>query len=352
MKNYSNVALALIIASAIIIVVSCLFFNYQVSPVSKDDTEIIFNVAEGSTFSSIGGQLKDYGLIRSTSFYRLYIKLFTPSTLEAGYYKLNKNMSLREIIKELETGSKYNPDAVMLTIPEGKNMEQIATIVANSTNISEQAFLETVNDTELVDELIEQYWFLTDDIKNKDIRYALEGYLFPSTYELKDKDVDSKYIILKMLDQMKVVLEPYKEQIEESNYSVHELLSMASLVEYEAILGEDRPLVASVFYNRLAKGDKLQSCATLGYALGEFKLTYTYQDQHIDSPYNTYYYKGLPIGPVCMPSQASIDAAINPAISEYYYFMANVCDSENQKTYFSKTYEEHQEKVNKYLTCF
>ena len=329
-----------------------MFFNYQVSPISKDDTEIIFEVPQGSTFSTIGSKLEEAGLIRSSTFYKIYIKIFTPSTLEAGKYKLNKNMDLHEIIKALESGSKYNPDAVMLTIPEGKNMEQIATIVSENTNISKEDFLATVNDEDLIDELIQKYWFLTDDIKNKDIRYALEGYLFPSTYELQNKDVDSEYIILKMLDQMGKVLDSYKEQIEESEYSVHELLTMASLVEYEAILDEDRPLVASVFYNRLARGQKLQSCATLGYALGEFKLTYTYQDMQIDSPYNTYYYKGLPIGPGCMPSKESIDAAINPATSDYYYFMANVCDPENQKTYFSKTYEEHQAKINKYLTCF
>ena len=352
MKNYSNVALGLIILSASIIIISCLFFNYQVSPISKDDTEIIFEVPQGSTFSTIGSKLEEAGLIRSSTFYKIYIKIFTPSTLEAGKYKLNKNMDLHEIIKALESGSKYNPDAVMLTIPEGKNMEQIATIVSENTNISKEDFLATVNDEDLIDELIQKYWFLTDDIKNKDIRYALEGYLFPSTYELQNKDVDSEYIILKMLDQMGKVLDSYKEQIEESEYSVHELLTMASLVEYEAILDEDRPLVASVFYNRLARGQKLQSCATLGYALGEFKLTYTYQDMQIDSPYNTYYYKGLPIGPGCMPSKESIDAAINPATSDYYYFMANVCNPENQKTYFSQTYEEHQAKVNKDLTRF
>ena len=352
MKNYSNVALGLIIISASIIIISCLFFNYQISPISKDDTEIVFEVPKGSTFSSISSKLKEAGLIRSSSFYKLYIKLFRPSTLEAGKYKLNKTMSMHEIVKTLEEGSKYNPDAVMLTIPEGKNMKEIASIVSENTNISSTSFLEVVNDSSFLDEVIENYWFVTDDVKNQNIRYALEGYLFPSTYELQNKDVDAKYIILKMLDQMEKVLNPYKEKITSSKYSVHELLTMASIVEYEAILDEDRALVASVFYNRLDSNMKLQSCATLGYAIGEFKLTYTYQDMQTDSLYNTYYYSGLPVGPGCMPSLESIDAAINPATSDYYYFMANVCDPTSQKTYFAKTYAEHQANVKKYLTCF
>ena len=352
MRSYANVALGIVVVSAIVIVISCMFFNYQVSPVSNDETDIVFDVPTGSTFSTIGDKLEEIGVIRSSSFYRFYIKIFTPDKLEAGKYTLNKAMSMREIIKTLESGSNYNPDAVMLTIPEGRNMEQVASIVSNNTNVSANEFLEYVNDATFLDEVIANYWFVTEDVKQSDIRYALEGYLFPSTYELQNEDVDARYIILKMLDQMALELEPFKNDIENSEYSAHELLTMASIVEYEAILDEDRALVASVFYNRLDIGQKLQSCATLGYALGEFKLTYTNADMQVDSPYNTYYYAGLPVGPGCMPSRESIEAAIYPEDSDYYYFMANVCDPTSQKTYFSKTYAEHQEKVDKYLTCF
>ena len=237
----------------------------------------------------------------------------------------------------------------MLTIPEGKNMKEIASIVSENTNISSTSFLEAVNDSSFLDEVIENYWFVTDDVKNPNIRYALEGYLFPSTYELQNKDVDAKYIILKMLDQMEKVLNPYKEKITSSKYSVHELLTMASIVEYEAILDEDRALVASVFYNRLDSNMKLQSCATLGYAINEWKLTYTNSDFAVDSLYNTYKYYGLPVGPGGMAGEESIKAVIYPDDNDYLYFLANVFDANSNKTYYSKTYSEHQQKCLIYL---
>lgn len=342
----------MIIISAMVIVMGCLFFNYQVSPISKDTTEIIFEVPVGATYSSLGSSLKEIGLVRSELFFKMYIKLFKPETLEAGKYKLTKSMSMKEILETLESGSKYNPDAFMITIPEGKNMEQIASIIANKTNISESEFLKTINSSEFIDKVISKYWFVTEEVKNKDIRYALEGYLFPSTYELANKDVKVEDIAYKMLNQMEKVLNDYKDEIEGLKYNIHEILTMASIVEYEAILDEDRPLVASVFYNRLDSNMKLQSCATLGYAIGKFKLTYTYKDMQTKSLYNTYYYSGLPVGPGGMPSKESIDASIRPATSDYYYFMANVCDPTSQKTYFSKTLSEHNKKVDKYLTCF
>ena len=154
-------------------------------------------------------------------------------------------------------------------------------------------------------------------------------------------------ITYKMLDKMDEVLSKYKNDIKD--YSIHEILTLASIVEHEAILDEDRPKIARVFLNRLDTGMKLQSCATLGYAINEWKLTYTNSDFAVDSLYNTYKYYGLPVGPGGMAGEESIKAVIYPDDNDYLYFLANVFDANSNKTYYSKTYSEHQQKCLIYL---
>ena len=127
-------------------------------------------------------------------------------------------------------------------------------------------------------------------------------------------------------------------------------LTLASIVTMEVQNGDDQKMVASVFYNRLDANMKFQSCATLGYAIGEWKLIYSESDKQVDSPYNTYMYAGFPPGPGNNAGEESIKAAIYPAESDYYYFMADVC-GESPVTHFAKTYKEHVSNVNKYLTC-
>ena len=196
--------------------------------------------------------------------------------------------------------------------------------------------------------MIDKYWFLTDVIKKEGIRYSLEGYFFPDTYSiLKESKIED--ITYKMLDKMDEVLSKYKEEISNSKFNVHEILTLASIVEHEAILDSDRPMIAGVFINRLDKSMKLQSCATVGYAINEWKLSYNYKDLQTDSPYNTYFYAGLPIGPGNMPGELSIKAVLRPTKHDYYYFLANVNDKDSKKTYYSKTYLEHSQKCVKYL---
>ncbi len=326
------------------------FYFFMLSPVSKKSEEVLFEVKSGETYSSISDKLKENNLIRSTLFFKLYIKLNNIDYLEAGKYKLNKNMNIADIVKMFHEGSSYNPDAINVTIPEGKNISEIAEIISKKTLVDKNIYLTAWNSNTFIDNVIDKYWFITEDIKNKDIRYGLEGYFFPSTYELLNKDVSAEYIAYKFLDQMETVLNKYKEKIENSDYSVHEILTLASIVEYEAKFDEDRPIIAGVFYNRLDADWKLQSDVTVWYAIGEKKLSYTYDDLNTDSPYNTYYYAGLPVGPVNNPSEASLNGVLNPVESDYYYFIADIC-SEDNKTYYAKSYSEHIKNVEKYLTC-
>lgn len=326
-------------------------YNLQIGPVSKNATKVPFEVPKSSTYLTIADDLKEKHLIKDPFYYKLYIRLNHPKELQAGKYLLDETMGVKGIIEVLESGSNYNPDVVTLQVPEGKTIEEVAEYASEVTNNTKEELLSVWDSEEFVKKAMEEYWFVTEDVLNPDIRHPLEGYLFPSTYELSNKDVDAEYIAGKMLSQMGNVLEKYKADIEQSEYSIHELLTMASIVEYEAILDEDRPMVSGVFYNRLKEGMKFQSCATLGYAIDEWKITYSQKDLETDSPYNTYYYEGFPVGPGGMPSKESIEAAIYPTSHDYFYFMANVCDVTSKKTYFSKTLEEHEEKVRKYLTC-
>jgi len=206
---------------------------------------------------------------------------------------------------------------------------------------------EVLNDKEYIDSLIENYWFLTDEIKHPNVYYPLEGYLFPNTYTFEDKNVSVKEIFKKMLDEMDMRLSKYKTDIDNSNYSVHELITLASIAELEGITIEDRKDIIGVFLNRIKKSMKLDSDVTTYYALkvdmGERDLS----DKEFNT-YNAYNTRGpnmngkIPVGPVSNPSKDAIESAIYPNSHNYEYFVAD----KNRKVYFTKTINEHDKKVN------
>ncbi len=351
MKKYRNIALAMVIILTTLILSTCGYYNYMLKPVTKDTKIKEITIPARSSTTEIANILKDNNLIKDVNIFKLYLKINKINNLKASVYQLSENMGVKKITEIISEGNNYNPESIRVTIPEGKHITEIANIYAKNTNNSAQSLLEFWNNKDFILEMIDKYWFIEKDVLNGDIRYYLEGYLFPDTYEYSKKDVTPKEIAIKMLDRMDNILSKYKSEIEKSSYTVHQILTLASIVEYEAILDEDRPMIAGVFYNRLNSGWLLQSCATVGYAIDEWKLSYTYQDLRTDSKYNTYYYKGLPVGPGNSPSEKSIIATLNPAKHDYYYFLANVCDTTSKKTYYSKTNQEHEQKKAKYLTC-
>lgn len=346
MKKYVNIYKFVIVILVIIITVGCLSYNYGIGAVSKDSKEVVFEVSENSTYLSIAPLLKENNLIRSEVFYKVYVKIFNPDKLEKGTYVLNENMGVKKIIETLENGGKT--ETTSFVIPEGKHITDVADYISEVTDHTSEELLNYWENEEVIDKLIEKYWFITDEVKNENLRYNLEGYFFPATYEIYPNSTIEE-ITYKMLDKMDEVLSKYKNEIENSDYTVHELLTLASIVEHEAILDEDRPMIAQVFYNRLNRGIKLESCATIGYAINEWKLTYTSADLAVDSPYNTYKYYGLPVGPGGLPGEASIKAVLYPEEHNYLFFLANVFDSNSNKTYYSESYQEHQQKCLQYL---
>lgn len=342
-----SVKLTLIIVSAILLFVILCFSIYKIGTgkVSKDDTLKEIEITSGNTYISVSKLLKENNLIKSEFFFKIYVKLHKPTPLQAGKYELSEDMNIKEIVNVLSNGSSYNPNVVSITFKEGINMRNVAKIIADNTENTEEDVFVVLNDSNYLDELMKKYWFITEEVKNKNIYYSLEGYLFPNTYSVNKTD-NVKKIIEMMLDNMALKLSPYKDQIQSSTYTVHEILTLASIIELEAGNSNDRSGVAGVFYNRLKSGWSLGSDVTTYYgAKIELHERDLYQSE-IDE-YNAYNTRSsqmagrLPVGPICLPSLDSISAAVNPTISDYYYFVAD----KNKKTYFSKTYEEHAQTV-------
>lgn len=346
MKVWRNVMLAIVILTASVIVLSCSVYNYMISPVSKDQTLKEVVIEKGS-IESIGNILKENNLIRNTWFFKLYVKLNGVSNLKASTYKLSENMGVKKITKILMKGNTYNKEEISITFREGINMRKVVKLISENTNNKEEDIYALLKDNTYLDELISKYWFLSNDIKNTKIYYALEGYLFPDTYAFKNKDVSVKDIFDKMLLNMDSKLTPYKEEITKSKYSIHELITLASIVELEGASSDDRNGVAGVFYNRLNAGWTLGSDVTSYYgAKVDMNERELYRSELNDcNAYNTRCktFKKLPVGPIANPGIESIEAVLNPSKHSYYYFVAD----KNKKTYFTKTEKEHNQIITK-----
>lgn len=347
MKIFRNVALVLLIILSIFIIAIGVYFNINISPMDKDSNELIMVVIpSGTSTKGIGDILEKEGLIRNAHFFSVYSKIYKINDLKASTYELSPSMDLETIIKVLQEGNSYNPDALSITFQEGINMRKVAKIIADKTNNSEEDVFNKLNDQDYLDKLIATYWFLSEDIKNNDIYYSLEGYLYPETYFLENKDASVEDIFKLMLEQTDKVLTPLRSKIEEENITVHELLTLASIVELEGVTTEDRQNIASVFYNRLDSNMSLGSDVTTYYA---FKVEMNERDLRTDeiNTYNPYNTRGpqmegkIPVGPVSNPSIDSIEAVLNHKDTDYLYFVAD----KNRKVHFTKTYAEHEAKI-------
>ena len=334
-------------AIALIILGSIVLYNMNLRAVSAKSVDVDFMVESGSNYYKVASKLKKEGLIRSELCFKLYIKFNKVSAIEAGTYKLNKNMSVKEIISVFSKGNTYNPDAIVITFKEGKNMRDIVKTISEHTNNTETDIYAKLKDKEYLNNIIKKYWFVNEEILSDDIYYSLEGYLYPNTYEFQNEDVTIEEIFDVMLEEMDKKLSQYKTDILSNKYSIHEILTLASIVELEGARSNDTAGIAAVFYNRLNSGMSLGSDVTTYYAakidMSERDL---YQAEITDrNNYNTrsdYLAGKLPIGPIANPSIESIKAVLYPESNDYYYFVSDI----NGKTYFSKTYQEHLQTRN------
>ncbi len=320
---------------------SCLiYYNIQISPVSNDDATVEIEIGTGTSTSMIGDILIENNLIRDKFVFSVYIKLNNIDGLQAGTYQLSEAMSLSEILDYLSKGVVYG-DSTLITFKEGWTLERIGQELEKSTLITTESFLDKMSDDDYILSLIDEYWFLDEVIMDSDIYYPLEGYLFPETYAISDM-VEEEDVIKIMLDQMNLVLSEVRGSISESKFTVHEILSLASMIELEGVDEETRNKISGVFYNRLEDGWSLGSDVTTCYGVG---ASLSDCNDNIDynayTPYNTRSIEmagKLPIGPICSPGLESITASLFPDESDNYYFVAD----KYKNVFFTRNEIEHQ----------
>lgn len=341
MKNKKNIFLAILLSILIIVFIIIL---YLLSPSSSKEKEVDFIVSDGESLHEIAQNLKKEGIIKSERFFLGYVLIKDARHVYAAKYNLNTNMRLSEVVKELKTGGK-NADEITITFKEGLNMAQIARLIAKETSNNYEDVLATSSDTKYLDEIISKYSFLTKDIKNTNIYYPLEGYLYPDTYNFSSKSVSVKEIFNAMLDNFDNQISKYQNDISKSGYSTHQIITMASIVELEGIDKDSRKDIAGVFYNRLKNKMSLGSDVTSYYGVKK-EMTSDITQSELDNvnPYNTRISSmagKLPIGPICNPSLVSIEAALKPTKHDYLYFVAD----KNGKVYLTKSYETHNKVI-------
>lgn len=339
----------------VLIIISCIFLIICIVSISASSYvyktlkhpfdytgEMNLEVKNGDTLNSIIDSLYKKKQIKNAELLKIYIKYKKMNTnIKAGKYIFYNDLTISKFIGNLNNGI-YDEKAVIVTIPEGYNLEQIAKLLESKNVISQAEFISECKNYTLPS-------FVNND-KNR--KYCLEGFLFPDTYSFR-KNIKSKEIIDIMVNNFQYTINDIqkKDNKKFTDSDIDKYITLASIIEKESNNNDDRPKIASVFYNRLNTKMMLQSDVTVLYSYGVTNIYELSSDGilhnnklGIKSPYNTYYVKALPEGPICSPGRASIEAAINPAKTSYYYFVAT-----KDGVMYSKTQKEHEAYVKKYI---
>lgn len=342
-KKYK--VLIIVLFLFIILVVGLVsFYKNSLKSVSKESEPITFVVQNGASKITIAENLKTAGLVRNKYALLLYLYFNSDLNLQAGTYSLDKNMNVKEIISKINKGD-VRIDTITFTFIEGKTVNDFIKLIADKFKYTENEVKNVLMDKEFNKLMVEKYDFLTDEVLNDNIYYALEGYLFPDTYEVLE-NATIEDILVKMLDNTKKKLDAL--QIDTSKYSIHEILSLASVIEVEVVTPEDRVKVAQVNFKRLENKMGLGSDKTTCYALQKSECKgLTKTDLASVNPYNTRdenvsMHGKIPVGPICNPSLTSIQAVLNPSDTDYLYYVANLCTGE---TFFNADFMEHSKKA-------
>ncbi len=305
----------------------------------REGTDVEVTIPEGSSIKEAATILYDKGLIKyKGAFVDRYQESKFSGELKAGTYKLNTGMNTLEMIEIMCPVIDESGIIKKLVIPEGFSVDQIAARCSKEEICSKEDFLRAVNSVTASD-----FEFLQDVPTGANVRYKLEGYLFPATYDIY-KDTTAEDIVNMMLQAFKnYYTEDMQTRAEELGMNSYDVLKRASMIEREAKIAEERPTIAGVINNRLNADMLLQIDSTVLYPLTEGmydKTEVLYEDLEIDSPYNTYLYKGLPVGPICNPGLSCINAVLEPEEHNYLYY--HVIDEETGKHIFTETMEEHE----------
>ena len=326
-----NILLVLFVGGVVLVWAAGGLFYYQSSrSVGEDIHPIIVHIPPGATLKQISVDLADRKLIRSAAAFRLMTHIQRKQKyIQIGEYELSPSMLPLDILKIITSGKTVlHP----VTIPEGYRITEIADLLAERKLVDRETFIEITRDPELVNSF---------NIPSG----SVEGYLFPETYHFS-RYTSARKIIETMLDTFKQrVLKPeLLKRTQNLGFSLHEVVTFASLIEKETGVDEERKHISSVFHNRLHKDMRLQTDPTVIYAIQDFDGNIRKKDLSIDSPYNTYRHKGLPPGPIASPGLKSIVAALYPIETNHLYFVSR----QNGSHYFSSSLKEHNRAVRKY----
>lgn len=315
----------LLIAAVIVLLAGSAVYSLArpVNAAAGDAVTVL--VKPGMTTQAIGELLYAKGLIKNVTVFRIVAKLEgADGRLQAGEYNFTRAMTVKEMVGKLIRGETAYKQ---FTIPEGFTVDQIAALLESRRLVTAAKFKDYAAG------------YTPNDYANPapNVKYRAEGYLFPDTYRVAD-GASAEQIVKALAAQFDRQFTPaMRQRAAELGLSVREVVILASLVEKEAQVAKERPVIAAVFLSRLKQEMPLQSCATIQYILGYPKAELTVQDTEIPSPYNTYLNMGLPPGPIANPGLASIQAVLNPAGTDYLYFVA----TKDGSHIFSRTYDEH-----------
>lgn len=340
------------IALLLIVLIGGFFtWNYikgETQPVDTAQTELVsFEIEQGASVKEVSKALEEEGIIRNSKLFNFYLKFKNVSGFKSGLYHVSKSMTLDEIIAELSgAGKDKDQNATKVLIREGEQLTDIAKEVEKSTKYSAEDFMAKVQDEDFLRYLVQKFpKLLTQSYNGYQVKYVLEGYLFPATYDMNDSKT-LQMLITEMVAKTDEVMSKYYDKILESDYTLQETMALASLIEKEGTKLEDRKKISSVFHNRIKENMKLQTDVSVQYALGEHKESLSLTDLEVDSPYNLYLNYGVGPGPYNSPSEDAIVAALEPANTDYLYFLADI---HTKEIYYAKTYEEHLELKAKYI---
>ena len=340
------------IALLVIVLVGGFFtWNYikgETQPVDTAQTELVsFEIEQGASVKEVSKALEEEGIIRNSKLFNFYLKFKNVSGFKSGLYHVSKSMTLDEIIAELSgQGKDKDQNATKVLIREGEQLTEIAKEVEKSTKYTAEDFMAKVQDEDFLRYLVQKFpKLLTQSYNGYQVKYVLEGYLFPATYDMNDSKT-LQMLITEMVAKTDEVMSKYYDKILASDYTLQEIMAMASLIEKEGTKLEDRKKISSVFHNRIKENMKLQTDVSVQYALGEHKEALSLEDLEVDSPYNLYQNYGVGPGPYNSPSEDAIVAALEPEKTDYLYFLADI---HTKEIYYAKTYEEHLELKAKYI---
>jgi len=314
---------------------------------AESDKKVDISIPLGSSLSSISQTLEDEGIVKNAMLFKYYVKYKGEGDFQAGEYVLSPSMTPDAIMASLKEGKVMGSAEGRLAVPEGYQLAQIAELIASQTNRKAEDVLAVLNSEAFIQKMMTNHPALvTEAVKGEKIRYPLEGYLYPATYDVEDPAKPVEDIAEEMIAKMEEAVLGYAPQIKASGMTVHQFLTFASLVEEEATGKTDRKKIASVFYNRMKVNMPLQTDPTVLYAHGQHKDRVLYEDLEINSPYNTYKVKGLTPGPIGNSGIDSMEAVLSPDQTDFLYFLASPAGD----VYYSKTLEEHNKLKAKYIT--